>query len=97
MPESHKSCPCPRCNASEKIYFSYYILLHLIPLILGGKKGISGNKTSFFLLMWHPCLYLDCMMPCISDHTSTLKFYHSIFCLVCTQYTRPPHPSQWSQ
>jgi len=33
--------------ASQKINFSYYILLHLIPLILG-KKGISENKMNFF-------------------------------------------------
>src|SRR6267142_1799700 len=40
--------------ASEKINFSYYILLHLITSYssyFGGMKGISGNKTSFFLLM----------------------------------------------
>src|SRR6266850_4187954 len=40
--------------ASKKINFSYYILLHLITSYssyFGGKKGISGNKTSFFLLM----------------------------------------------
>ena len=39
---------------SEKINFSYYILLYLITSYssyFGGKKGISGNKTSFFLLM----------------------------------------------
>src|SRR6266850_195185 len=46
----------PICGAptSEKINFSYYILLHLITSYssyFGGKKGISGNKTSFFLLM----------------------------------------------
>jgi len=42
-------------TASEKIHFSYYILLHLITSYSSyfrGKKGISGNKTSFFLLMW---------------------------------------------
>jgi len=36
---------------SEKINFSYYILLYLITsysTYFGGKKGISGNKTSFF-------------------------------------------------
>jgi len=41
--------------SSEKINFSYYILLHLITSYssyFGGKKGISGNKTSFFLLMY---------------------------------------------
>jgi len=41
-------------GTSEKINFSYYILLHLITFYssyFGGKKGISGNKTSFFLLM----------------------------------------------
>src|SRR6266850_7552935 len=41
-------------STSEKINFSYYILLHLITSYssyFGGKKGISGNKTSFFLLM----------------------------------------------
>jgi|SRR6266850_4218210 len=40
----------------EKINFSYYILLHLITSYSSyfeGKKGISGNKTSFFLLMKH--------------------------------------------
>src|SRR6266850_1844177 len=34
--------------SSEKINFSYYILLHLITSYssyFGGKKGISGNKT----------------------------------------------------
>src|SRR6267142_2641859 len=41
-------------------------------------------------VQWHPCLYSDCMMPCILDHTSTLKFYCFIFCLVHIQYTRPP-------
>src|SRR6267142_631636 len=38
-------------RTSEKINFSYYILLHLITSYssyFGGKKGISGNKTSFF-------------------------------------------------
>jgi len=44
-------------TASEKINISYYILLHLITSYssyFGGKKGISGNKTSFFLLMCRP-------------------------------------------
>ena len=39
---------------SEKINFSYSILLHLTTSYssyFGGKKGISRNKTSFFLLM----------------------------------------------
>ena len=43
--------------ASEKINFSYYILLHLITShssYFEGKKGISGNKTSFFLLTTGP-------------------------------------------
>src|SRR6266850_3726316 len=37
---------------------SYSILLHLIPLILG-VRGISRNKTSFFLLMaFLPAMYV---------------------------------------
>jgi len=39
---------------SAKINFSYSILFHLTtpyPSYFGGKKGISRNKTSFFLLM----------------------------------------------
>jgi len=45
---------CSSSTSSEKINFSYYILLHLITSYSSyfrGKKGISGNKTSFFLLM----------------------------------------------
>ena len=40
--------------ASAKINFSYSILFHLTTSYsscFGGKKGISRNKTSFFLLM----------------------------------------------
>src|SRR6267142_224944 len=40
---------------SAKINFSYSILFHLTTSYssyFGGKKGISRNKTSFFLLMW---------------------------------------------
>src|SRR6267142_606094 len=53
--EQARSSGClRRCTASEKINFSYYILLHLITSYSSyfrGKKGISGNKTSFFFLM----------------------------------------------
>src|SRR6267142_331152 len=41
-------------SASAKINFSYSILFHLTTSYssyFGGKKGISRNKTSFFLLM----------------------------------------------
>src|SRR6267142_1871664 len=40
--------------SSAKINFSYSILFHLTTpysSYFGGKKGISRNKTSFFLLM----------------------------------------------
>ena len=40
--------------ASAKINISYSILFHLTTSYssyFGGKKGISRNKTSFFLLM----------------------------------------------
>jgi len=53
---------------SEKINFSYYILLHLIisySSYFGGKKGIGGNKTSFFLLMHYKGCYLAHLdLPC---------------------------------
>ena len=41
-------------HTSAKINFSYFILFHLTTSYssyFGGKKGISRNKTSFFLLM----------------------------------------------
>ena len=41
-------------GTSAKINFSYSILFHLTTSYssyFGGKKGISRNKTSFFLLM----------------------------------------------
>ena len=76
--------------ASEKINFSYYILLHLITSYssyFGGKKGISGNKTSFFLLMatgggWHTEFVL---LSCI----------HIIYHLVLSLHLIVPaiHPS----
>src|SRR6267142_3994219 len=47
---------CARCHTmtSAKINISYSILFHLTTSYssyFGGKKGISRNKTSFFLLM----------------------------------------------
>src|SRR6267142_2408580 len=50
-------------DTSAKINFSYSILFHLTTSYssyFGGKKGISRNKTSFFLLMqgqWHELLH----------------------------------------
>src|SRR6267142_2372578 len=53
-----------RTSASVKINISYSILFHLTTSYssyFGGKKGISRNKTSFFLLMTHGyCLYGSC-------------------------------------
>src|SRR6266850_6283493 len=55
--ESEYTCPLllvQRPCASAKINFSYPILFHLTTSYssyFGGKKGISRNKTSFFLLM----------------------------------------------
>src|SRR5882672_3631677 len=43
-----------KCTTSAKINISYSILFHLTTSYssyFGGKKGISRNKTSFFLLM----------------------------------------------
>src|SRR6266850_1383694 len=55
---------------SAKINFSYSILFHLTTSYssyFGGKKGISRNKTSFFLLMletrwmqWGPWAWVVC-------------------------------------
>src|SRR6266850_2263731 len=45
---------CARHYASAKINISYFILFNLTTSYssyFGGKKGISRNKTSFFLLM----------------------------------------------
>src|SRR6267142_989650 len=47
-------CLCFPAHTSAKINFSYSILFHLTTSYssyFGGKKGISRNKTSFFLLM----------------------------------------------
>ena len=62
-------CPyifgCPSEVASAKINFSYSILFHLATSYssyFGGKKGISRNKTSFFLLMG----FLFRSLPCFS-------------------------------
>ena len=54
---AHASAPIPTSvsqPSSAKINFSYSILFHLTTSYssyFGGKKGISRNKTSFFLLM----------------------------------------------
>jgi len=48
------TAPLPTNPASAKINISYSILFNLTTSYssyLGGKKGISRNKTSFFLLM----------------------------------------------
>jgi len=45
-----------RTHASAKINISYSILFNLTTSYssyFGGKKGVSRNKTSFFLLMCH--------------------------------------------
>src|SRR6266850_6742173 len=64
-------------TASEKINFSYYILLHLITSYSSyfeGKKGIIGNKTSFFLLMQ--------LRHCASRDRSRSVYLHSSSCLL---------------
>jgi len=53
-------CGCEYPRASAKINFSYSILFHLTTSYssyFGGKKGISRNKTSFFLLMGKAKIY----------------------------------------
>src|SRR6267142_2130810 len=49
-------------QSSAKINFSYSILFHLTisySSYFGGKKGISRNKTSFFLLMMPPSISIS--------------------------------------
>src|SRR6267142_2454152 len=55
-------------TSSAKINFSYSILFHLTTSYssyLGGKKGISRNKTSFFLLMMQGASYESGREMCI--------------------------------
>src|SRR6266850_6834828 len=69
---SHKAMSqvtCPRTSA--KINFSYSILSHLTTSYSSyfeGKKGISRNKTSFFLLMEY-----NTSAPCLQDGQRTLQ------------------------
>src|SRR6267142_5351525 len=54
MHDGGNLCDASLLNTSAKINFSYSILFHLTTSYSSyfeGKKGISRNKTSFFLLM----------------------------------------------
>src|SRR6267142_2589973 len=56
LPKSRYILPSSTGAASAKINISYSILFNLTTSYssyFGGKKGISRNKTSFFLLMWN--------------------------------------------
>src|SRR6267142_2327012 len=57
-------------QSSAKINFSYSILFHLTisySSYFGGKKGISRNKTSFFLLMMPPSISISHLsVACLS-------------------------------